>query len=78
MQQQEIYNKDFEGMTFSVLFDRKPNENKKKSFGQMIGKSPYLQSVVIEDSEAKYLGKMVDVKIVKARPSSLIGELALT
>ncbi|MFT6332460.1 MAG: tRNA-2-methylthio-N6-dimethylallyladenosine synthase [Lentimonas sp.] len=73
--QQNIYNQQFEGQTFAVLFDRKPNASNKKSHGQMIGRSPYLQSVVIEDPEAKYLGKMVDVKIIQARPSSLMGEV---
>ncbi|MFT6077229.1 MAG: tRNA-2-methylthio-N6-dimethylallyladenosine synthase [Rickettsiales bacterium] len=75
MDQQIIYNKQFEGQVFPVLFDRKPNANKEKSVGQMIGKSPHLQSVVIEDPDAKYLGKMVDVRILSARPSCLVGEV---
>ncbi|MFT6106802.1 MAG: tRNA-2-methylthio-N6-dimethylallyladenosine synthase [Rickettsiales bacterium] len=75
MEQQIIYNQPFEGQTFSVLFDRKPKATKEKSIGQMIGKSPYLQSVVIEDETQKYLGKMVDVRIIKSRPSCLIGEV---
>jgi len=72
-EQQIIYNKQFEGKIFPVLFDRKPSKAKEKSFGQIIGKSPYLQSVVIDDKEEKYLGKLVNVKIIKSRPSSLIG-----
>ncbi len=74
-EQQIIYNQQFEGKTFPVLFDRKPNKTKAKSYGQIIGRSPYLQSVVIDDIEEKYLGKLVDVKIIKSRPSSLVGEV---
>ena len=73
--QQIIFNKQSEGKTMPVLFDRKPNKNNSKSAGQIIGKSPHLQSVVIYDSEEKYLGKLVDIKIIKSRPSSLIGEV---
>ncbi len=74
--QQIIYNQSFENKILPVLFDRKTNKNKEKSVGQIIGKSPYLQSVVIDDLEERYLGKLVDIKIIKARPSSLIGCLA--
>ena len=74
-QEQSKYNQQFEGQIFPVLFDRKPNIAKEKSKGQIIGKSPYLQSVVIDDVEEKYLGKLINVKIVKSRPSSLIGKI---
>ncbi len=73
--QQIIYNKQFEGQIFPVLFDRKPSKIKAKSQGQIIGKSPYLQSVVIADAEEKYLGKLVNIKIIQSRPSSLVGEV---
>jgi tRNA-2-methylthio-N6-dimethylallyladenosine synthase len=71
--QQMAYNQQFEGQIMPVLFDRKSSSE--KSRGQIIGKSPYLQSVVIADEQEKYLGKMVNVKIIKSRPSSLIGEI---
>ena len=74
-QQQNIYNQKFEGQTLSVLFDRKPSKTKEKSQGQIIGKSPYLQSVVVDDVGEKYLGQLVNVKIIKSRPSSLMGEV---
>jgi tRNA-2-methylthio-N6-dimethylallyladenosine synthase len=74
-QEQNKYNQQFEGQILPVLFDRKPNIAKEKSKGQIIGKSPYLQSVVIDDVEEKYLGKLIDIKIIKSRPSSLIGEI---
>ena len=69
--QQIIYNHQFEGKTMPVLFDRLATKVK----GQIIGKSPYLQSVVIDDSDGQYLGKMIDVKIIKSRPSSLMGQI---
>ena len=46
---------------------------------QLWGKSPWLQSVIIdvenEDVVQKYLGQIAQVKILQARPSSLVGEL---
>lgn len=77
--QQIDFNQQFEGKIMSVLFDRKANKSKSESnkiSGQIIGKSPYLQSVVIDDE--KYLGKIVNVKIIKSRPSSLIGEVVIS
>ena len=41
--------------------------------GQMIGKSPWLQSVFVE-TDAK-IGDMVDVRLTAALPNSLAGEL---
>ena len=47
---------------------------------QLWGKSPWLQSVIVdvasEEEAKKYFGKIADVKILKARPSSLVGEIA--
>ncbi len=68
--QQTEFNEQFEGMEMEILFDRKA-----KSKNQIIGKSPWLQSVVIEDKEGKYLNQFVTVKITKARPSSLIADI---
>ena len=63
-----------------VLFEREAPKSKKSSGGdkiQLWGKSPYLQSVIVDvDSEEeakKYFGKIADVKILKSRPSSLVG-----
>jgi tRNA A37 methylthiotransferase MiaB len=46
---------------------------------QLWGKSPWLQSVIVdvenEDRAKKFLGKITNVKILKARPSSLVGEI---
>jgi tRNA-2-methylthio-N6-dimethylallyladenosine synthase len=70
MEQQLEFNEQFEGKEMEILFDRKA-----KGKDQIIGKSPWLQSVVIEDKEGKYLNQFVRVKITKARPSCLIGEI---
>ncbi len=73
--QQSEFNKKFEGQIMPVLFDRIATKGKSDSkVGQIIGKSPWLQSVVIEN-KGDLLGKMVNVKILKARPSSLVGEV---
>jgi tRNA-2-methylthio-N6-dimethylallyladenosine synthase len=46
---------------------------------QLWGKSPWLQSVIVDvenESEAqKYFGKIAQVKILKSRPSSLVGAI---
>lgn len=85
-EQQIAFNQKFEGQTIPVLFERQAPKSKKKIKGQndnaklqLWGKSPHLQSVIIEvenEEEAqKYRGKIFDVNIVKSRPSSLIGKL---
>jgi tRNA-2-methylthio-N6-dimethylallyladenosine synthase len=45
--------------------------------GQLIGRSPYLQSVVVEAPEHR-IGRMVDVTITAVRPNSLQGSLQPT
>jgi tRNA-2-methylthio-N6-dimethylallyladenosine synthase len=74
-QQQIIFNQKFEGKTMKVMFEK--TVSKKSALHQLWGKSPWLQSVIVdvnnEDEAKKYLGNIVDVKILKARPSSLIG-----
>lgn len=69
--QQIDFNSQFEGREMEILFDRKASKVK----DQIIGKSPWLQSVVIEDKDGKYLNELVNVKIVKSRPSSLIAQV---
>ncbi len=82
-EQQIEFNKKSEGQTMPVLFEREAPKSKKSSAGdkiQLWGKSPYLQSVIVdvesEEEAAKYFGKIADVKILKSRPSSLVGELS--
>ena len=63
------FNLGCEGKTMQVVLDR---QGKKQN--QMIGRSPYMQSVHIENS-AHLAGQMVDVKIIEGQRSSLKGEL---
>jgi tRNA-2-methylthio-N6-dimethylallyladenosine synthase len=56
------------GQTTRILIDRVGRRQ-----GQMIGKSPWLQSVFVE-TDAK-IGDMVEVRLTAALPNSLAGEL---
>ncbi|CAL7960533.1 tRNA-2-methylthio-N(6)-dimethylallyladenosine synthase [Alphaproteobacteria bacterium] len=47
-------------------------ENQGRSGSQMMGKSPYMQSIIIDDG-SKLFGKFVDVKITSAAQNSLKG-----
>ncbi len=67
--QQSTYNKSFIGQTLPVLFDRKGRDE-----GQLIGRSPYMQSVHVKGNE-RLFGQMVNVKIKRATASSLSGEI---
>lgn len=63
-----------------VMFEREAPKSKNKTLNkQLWGKSPWLQSVIVdisnEEDAEKYFGKIADVKILKARPSSLVGKL---
>src|SRR5262249_36279536 len=64
------FNESQIGRVMPVLFDRKG-----RRVGQMIGRSPYLQSVVVETNAV--LGRILPVRIVAAGPNSLLGELNL-
>lgn len=43
--------------------------------GQLVGKSPWLQSVHVHAADTARIGDMIDVEIVSAGPNSLAGEL---
>lgn len=90
-EQQIDFNKKSEGQVMPVLFEREapksgrspsPLEGEGGVRGkiQLWGKSPWLQSVIVdvesEEEAKKYFGKIADVKILKSRPSSLVGEMA--
>ena len=62
------FNRATIGKDLTILIDRKG-----RLPGQMIGKSPWLQSVFVE-TNAK-IGEMVDVTVVQALPNSLGGVL---
>ncbi len=63
-EQQHAFNLASVGKRFEVLIER---DGKKP--GQRIGKSPWLQSVIVEDGPA--IGELVTVDIVAAGPNSL-------
>ena len=80
--QQVEFNHKFEGDVMKVLFEKEAPKSKKPSTAgslQILGKSPYLQSVVVEiDNEEKaksLIGKIAEVKIIKSRPSSLFAQI---
>jgi len=80
--QQIEFNKNSENKIMEVLFEKEaPKSGKARSRAatQLWGKSPYLQSVIVdaasEEEAQKYLGQIAKVKIIKSRPSSLIGEI---
>ncbi|MDP2194032.1 MAG: MiaB/RimO family radical SAM methylthiotransferase, partial [Alphaproteobacteria bacterium] len=68
-QQQQSFNQSKIGQTLDVLLDRTGKKD-----GQLLGKSPYMQSVVV-DAPNRLLGQMVTVKIDKATLNSLTGSI---
>lgn len=81
-EQQIKFNAKFEGDIIPVLFEKEaPKSSKHENGGntQIWGKSPHLQSVIAEipsnSNLSSYIGQIAKVKIIKARPSSLVGEL---
>ncbi len=69
-EQQIAFNKSCDGMIMPVLFDREGRRDE-----QLIGKSPYMQSVHVMPGNEDIFGKIRHVKIVKTMPFSLAGEL---
>lgn len=67
--QQAEFNVSKIGQTMKVLISAKG-----KRAGQVIGKSPYLQSVFLTGGD-ELVGKMVDVRITGSGPQSLAAEL---
>jgi tRNA-2-methylthio-N6-dimethylallyladenosine synthase len=66
--QQQAFNQASLGLTTTILVERDG-----KRPGQRIGKSPWLQSVVVETDAVP--GTLLDVQIVSAGPNSLNGEV---
>lgn len=67
--QAEAFNHSKVGQTMKVLLDRKGKHGE-----QFLGRSPWMQSVGVT-AQNRLFGKIVDVKITKAAPNSLTGEL---
>jgi tRNA-2-methylthio-N6-dimethylallyladenosine synthase len=65
--QQHAFNHASVGLETSILVERDG-----KRPGQRIGKSPWLQSVVVETEAVP--GTLLDVRIISAGPNSLGGE----
>ncbi len=65
----EAFNRACVGKEMDVILDREGREE-----GQMLGRSPYLQSVHVANAEA-FAGQLVRVRITHATGSSLKGEL---
>ncbi len=68
-EQQLAFNKQTEGLTLPVLLDRKG-----KKPGQLVGRSPYSQSVYVEGN-ARLMNHLTDVKITEGFDNSLTGEI---
>lgn len=70
-EQSLAFNESMVGKTLPTLFEktgRKP--------GQLIGKSPYLQSVVVSAPE-RLIGQILDVHLTSAGPRSLQGDIVI-
>ena len=70
--QQSEFNQRSVGKTVRILFDRKGDKE-----GQLLGKTPWNQSVYVTAPERLY-GEMIDVKIEKAFQNGMAGTLATT
>lgn len=68
-QQQQQFNQQTTGKTLPVLLEK---EGRKP--GQLVGKSPYMQSVVV-DAPASLKNQLVEVTITASGPNSLHGQL---
>ncbi len=69
IEQQQAFKAQLVGRTLDILFDRKGRYGR-----QAIGRSPYLQSVYVEDA-AHLIGEVVPVKITAVGNNSLQGAL---
>ena len=71
LEQQAAFNATQGGKTLDILFEKKGRERK-----QAIGRSPYLQSVHVEDAD-HLIGQIVPVFIASGEQNSLTGQLPL-
>ncbi|HEV2082310.1 MAG TPA: tRNA (N6-isopentenyl adenosine(37)-C2)-methylthiotransferase MiaB [Brevundimonas sp.] len=67
--QQVAFNRSQAGRVLPVLFERKGRHG-----AQAIGRSPYMQSVHVEDAD-HLIGQVVPVRILSGQQNSLTGEL---
>jgi tRNA-2-methylthio-N6-dimethylallyladenosine synthase len=71
-EQQVAFNASQAGRVLPVLFERKGRHG-----AQAIGRSPYLQSVHVEDAD-HLIGQIVEVEILSGQQNSLTGRLIPT
>jgi len=69
LEQQAAFNRSQAGRTLPVLFQKQGRHGR-----QAIGRSPYLQSVHVEDA-AHLIGRIVEVEILTGQQNSLAGRL---
>lgn len=69
---QADFNKSTVGKIVPVLIERKGRDK-----DQFMGRSPYMQSVLVEATE-RTIGKIVDVKILEGHSNSITGEIVTT
>lgn len=70
---QTAFNESFVGRTIPVLFEKEGNKP-----GQLMGRSPHLQSVYVpvpENRKARLIGEVIDVVVTGGYSGSLSGEL---
>jgi len=72
-EQQQAYNDSFVGKTLPVLFDRRGTRKQ-----QLLGKTPYMQSVYVDDAPDRLFGQIVHVKIEKAFQNGMAGTIDTT
>jgi len=70
-EQQLAFNQKTVGTIQPVLLDRKGRQK-----GQFIGRSPYMQSVVVNAPD-RLFGQVIDVRINQAHPNSVSGIVAV-
>jgi tRNA-2-methylthio-N6-dimethylallyladenosine synthase len=68
-EQQLAFNKRTEGLIVPVLFERKGKKD-----GQIIGRTPYFQSVIVEGNE-RLIETIANVKIAEGYGNSVAGEI---
>ena len=68
-EQQVTFNQSLAGRVLPVLFEKKGRHGQ-----QAIGRSPYLQSVHVEDAD-HLIGRIVEVEILSGQQNSLTGRL---
>jgi tRNA-2-methylthio-N6-dimethylallyladenosine synthase len=67
---QRIFNENSVGSVYDVLLDR---VGKKEN--QLVGKSPYMQAVIVDNADKNLLGKIVSLKITDGHQNSLLGHI---